>query len=200
MAAPATERADSVTNAYIQSVITTFENPGMFNVGDVSTTGSPRIAERSIWRTYSTFDSQTGDRRSADTMLNRQLENLVVRADTNVNNILFDGDFGVPFEKRSDIPRARCVRLEGTYSFVPEEILCVRHGGRIYLAAGAIYSPTLLLNSGIGPGKEIVDNPEVSADFVDLLDRRGRFGLHNFHNAGMFDFRFPSLKLGRREL
>ena len=169
MASPTAEQTDSGSNVYIQEVINTFENPGMFSLGDTGSEGSPRIEERNIWRTYSTFDSTTGDRRSANTILNLQLENLVVRADTNVQEILYDGDFGVPFSKQSKVPRARCVRLETTRFFVLEEVLCVRDGGRIYLAAGAIYSAALLLNSGIGAGKDVVDNSEVSAEWLRFL-------------------------------
>ena len=45
-----------------------------------------------IWRTHSIFEPQTGDRRSADTILNRDDENLEVRIKQKVKRILFDGD------------------------------------------------------------------------------------------------------------
>ena len=161
MASPASEPTDSAIQGYMEEVIKTFENPGMFNVGTVRQDGSPTIQEHSIWRTYSTFDSATGERRSANTILNMERENLVLRANTEVTEILYDGDYGVPFARNDEVPRARCVRLESQSFFIPEEILCVRDGGRIYVAAGAILSPILLLKSGIGPGREVVDNPQV---------------------------------------
>ena len=104
---------------------------------------------------------------AADTLLDRDDENLEVRTKAEVDVILFDGDEDVPPTARrlgqsSDeplagmqTPTARCVRFKkdgGT--------ACVRQGGRIYLTAGAIHTPALLMKSGIGPGGERIDNKE----------------------------------------
>lgn len=163
LATPTSEAAGSPTATYMEEVIKTFASPGGFNVGSVGPEGSPIHEENNIWRTYSIFDSETGERRSADKLLNFELENLVLSADTEVLEILFDGDDGVPrlpFLSQGDVPRARCIRTAARGFLRPQKITCVRDGGRIYVAAGTIHSAALLLQSGVGPGKRI-ESPEV---------------------------------------
>ena len=161
MASPTVEKAGSLLETYIQEAIKTFENPGGFVIGSVNASGSPTFEEGKVWRTYSIFDSSTGERRSANTILNLDRENLSLLANTEVTEILFDGDLGVPFARMSDTPRARCVRTAARGLFDPEQIICVREGGRIYVTAGTILSAALLLKSGVGPDMRNVDNKEV---------------------------------------
>ena len=161
VAFPTVEVTGSTAESYIQEAIKTFQNPGGFNVGTLDEGGSPTVEEGKVWRTYSTFNPATGERRSANTILNLDQENLVLRANTEVTEILFDGDLGVPFPREGDIPRARCIRTGATGLFTPEQIICVRKEGRIYITAGTILSTALLLKSGVGPGRRNVDNAQV---------------------------------------
>jgi choline dehydrogenase-like flavoprotein len=127
--------------------------------------GQPGIpSEGGIWRTHSIFEPVTGVRRAADTVLDRNNENLEVRIKSKVDRILFDGDEGVPLQveqednlkfKDPPKPTARCVR------FVGGKVDCVKRGGRIFLSAGAFHTPELLMKSGIGPDGTVVDNNEV---------------------------------------
>ena len=136
-----------------------YRNRTDFNIANV-TTGQPVIVPDGVWRTHSIFDPVTGERRSADTILNRSSENLDIRINTEVQRVLFDGDLGVSLTARyplTETPRARCVRLASL------EIVCVKEKGRIYLAAGAFHTPGLLMKSGIGPGGRNYDNPHVSS-------------------------------------
>jgi choline dehydrogenase-like flavoprotein len=169
VASPTAEKAGSLLETYIQEVIKTYENPGGFVIGSVNASGSPTMEEGKIWRTYSTFDSSTGKRRSANTILNLDRENLSLLAKTEVTEILFDGDLGVPFARTTDTPRARCIRTAARGFFSPEQIICVREGGRIYITAGTILSAALLLKSGVGPGMRNVDNNEVRCKGVWVL-------------------------------
>jgi choline dehydrogenase-like flavoprotein len=113
-----------------------------------------------VFRTFSTFESGTGNRRSADTMLDRDNVNLDIMTKTQVEKILFDGDDGVPSSlqkgvKPGALPTARCVR------FVQGGVECVKIGGRIYISAGAFHTPELLMKSGIGRDGVVVENDEV---------------------------------------
>jgi GMC oxidoreductase len=105
-----------------------------------------------------------------------------VRLETAVRWILFDGDFTFPFTllwrfRGKKTPRARCVRLTSL------ETVCVKEGGRIFLAAGAFHTPELLIRSGIGPGGRVVDNKEVGEN---LSDKPGMLLLSNFVKS--FDY------------
>lgn len=155
---PTAEAPGSGPEAYIKNVIAIYENQTDFKVVDVDP-GQPFIEINGVWRTHSTFHPQTGRRRSSDTLLDRGNPNLVVRTDSKVSSILFDGDSGIPTTaaaaKATATPRARCVRL------VSREVFCVKDQGRIYLSAGAIHTPDLLIRSGIGPNGTKFDNPNV---------------------------------------
>lgn len=195
-ALPTEEPIGSESEILVQAAIDTFADPGGFTLGSVGPGGSPIIEENRAWRTYSTFEPTTGKRRSADRMLDLENENLDVRTETEVLEILYDGDLGVPVvadepPPADGAPRARCVR------FASLEIQCVRAGGRIYLAGGAVHTPELLMKSGIGGGGAKVDNPEVRAcvrapngpndyccSFVLLSDKRNIASPLPHHKTG----------------
>jgi choline dehydrogenase-like flavoprotein len=156
-AAPTHENIGSGAEEYIRSSLQTFKDPGNFEIGNVSSSGSPRLQQGQVWRTYSIFDPVTGERNSADRILDLDNDKLEIRSNTKVVEILFDGDSGVPSIASGDkkeTPRARCVKFESS------EIQCVREGGRIYIAAGAVHTVELLLKSGIKRGGK-VDNSQV---------------------------------------
>jgi choline dehydrogenase-like flavoprotein len=151
------EKAGSGSKTYINSLIDVFKNRSDFNVVNVDP-GQPFLEENGVWRSHSTFEPETGNRRSADTILDRGNANLDIRTKTKVSRILFDGDAGVPWTagyKAGDTPRARCVRLASL------EVICVKAEGRIYLTSGALHTPELLLKSGIGPSGRKVKSSEV---------------------------------------
>lgn len=145
--------------------------------------GRPGIPEKEgVWRTHSLFDSTTGQRRSADTLLDRDNPNLVIRTETEVRQILIDGDFGIPLaawkpESSAGTPRARCVQ------FTSLEVVCVKEHGRIFLAAGAFHTPEILIKSGVGPGGHRVNNKQVGEN---LSDKPGILLLSNFVKS--FDY------------
>ena len=160
-AAPTHEDIGSGADKYIRASLQTFKDPGNFETGNVSSSGSPRLQQGKVWRTYSIFDPITGERNSADRILDLDNEKLEIRSNTKVIEILFDGDSDVPPVGSGDktgTPRARCVKFES------REIQCVREGGRIYLAAGALHTVELLLKSGIKRGGR-VDNSQVRSLF-----------------------------------
>jgi len=158
VASPNTQMPGSQTETYIQGLIDAYQNSDDFNLGNVTDEGQPVIDENGVWRTFTTFDPVTGNRRSADTLLDRSSENLDVRTETEVLKVLFDGDFFVPGtanQPTSDVPRARCVL------FTSLETACVKPEGRIYVAGGALHTPEILMRSGVGPSGNKVDNSEV---------------------------------------
>lgn len=113
-----------------------------------------------VFRPFTIFEAGTGNRRSADTILDRDNANLDIMTEKEVEKILFDGDDGVPSSVQHDVkpgalPTARCVR------FVGGGVECVKIGGRIYISAGAFHTPELLMKSGIGRNGVVVDNDEV---------------------------------------
>lgn len=126
--------------------------------------GQPEVEGEGIFRTYSLFD-ENGDRHSADQMLDRNLENLDIITGAEVKAITYEGDLlGVPFtvnRRSTGNPVARCVRLT-TF-----EQHCVKPGGRIYITAGAMFTPVLLMNSGIGPSGRRVNNAAVGQNLSD---------------------------------
>ena len=153
-----------------------------------------------IFRTYSTFEPKTGIRRSADTLLDRENRNLTIWTGKNVDQILFDGDLGIPLVARAasgsirigsgswlnelnSRKRARCVR------FSDWSTACTKKNGRIYLAAGALHSPKILIKSGIGKDGAVINNPEVGEN---LSDKPGIHQLANFRkgfdNAGQVTY------------
>jgi len=153
----------SPTAIYVDGLMNAFESSDDFgtSAGRNLNPGQPNMDEAGIWQTYNIFDPETGERHSADYILDRDNELLDLRLDTEVKRILFDGDWGVPWtvprgSANDDKPRARCVRLTSW------ESVCVKSEGRIYLAAGAFHTPELLIKSGIGPDGRRVKNPNVS--------------------------------------
>jgi 5-(hydroxymethyl)furfural/furfural oxidase len=87
----------------------------------------------------------------------RARPNLEIRADTSARRLVFDGARAVGIELGDDPAR---------------EVIA---GSTFVLAAGAIYSPTLLMRSGIGPGAHLqecgipvlLDRPGVGANLQD---------------------------------
>jgi len=156
-----TQTPGSPTETYIQGLTNAYSSSEEFDLGNVSEEGQSVINENGVWRAFTTFDPVTGNRRSADTLLDRNSENLDVRTETEVYKILFDGDFGVPGTANqpttSNVPRARCVL------FTSLETACVKPEGRIYVAGGAFHTPEILLRSGVGPNGNKVDNSKVRA-------------------------------------
>jgi len=158
---PTAQPEGSTSEEYIQAVVDTFAEKG-FEIGAVDT-GDPRVQPGKVWRTYSAYEALTGTRRTVAKILDRNNANLDLRLNTEVIEILFDGDLGVPrtSDPPTNVPRARCVRLASW------EIQCVKEGGRIYVAASAIHTPALLLRSGVGPNGARVDNPRIGENFGD---------------------------------
>jgi hypothetical protein len=149
----------SGSQLHIAKLVETLDDSADFTVVNVDP-GQPEIVSAGVWRTHSTFDPDTGERRSADTVLDRNNENLDIRTNAEVARILFDGDIRIPWHARQPpgaTPSARCVQ------FTSFEVVCIKKGGRIFLSAGAFHSPVLLMKSGIGPGGWNVDNPDVSS-------------------------------------
>ena len=116
------------------------------------TPGTPDLQIDGIWRTHSIFDPDTNRRNSADTLLDWNNPFLHIKLETEVMRVTFEGS------------EARCVetRKDGKY-----KTYCIRNSGRIYLTAGAIHTPRLLVQSGIGPKGDIVDNELVGKGFSD---------------------------------
>jgi choline dehydrogenase-like flavoprotein len=113
-----------------------------------------------VFRPFTIFETRTGYRRSADTILDRDNANLDIMTETKVEKILFDGDDGIPSSAQQKVipgalPTARCVQ------FVQGGVKCVKLGGRIYISAGAFHTPEILMKSGIGRDGVVVDNDEV---------------------------------------
>jgi choline dehydrogenase-like flavoprotein len=151
-----------------------YQNRSDFTVGNVKS-GQPFLPTNGsnvVWRAHSIFHPTTGARRSSDTILDRDNENLDIRTNALVSKVLFDGDAGIPAASRAragETPRARCVRLEN------DEVICVQAQGRIYISAGAFHTPKLLLKSGIGPNGDKVVNSKVSGSLaVGGSNRRTR--------------------------
>jgi choline dehydrogenase-like flavoprotein len=131
-----------------------------------------------IWRTHSIFEPTTGYRRSADTILDRTNSNLEIRTNSEVEKVLFCGDAGVPTcSDNETATTAKCVQ------FTSGNIACVRENGKIFLSAGAIHTPRLLIASGIGPHGSKVLNSEVGQN---LSDKPGK-GVTTFFKPG-FDY------------
>ena len=170
VASPGTRPEGSAANTYLDMLADSYNRSADFagatwNIGN---DGQPTIPDdTTLFRTYSIFDSETGKRYAADTVLDRDHENLKVMVKTNVLGVLFDGDWGVPHsvsQPVGPVPRARCVLL-GNFG----GRACVQPQGRIYLTAGVFRTPELLMKSGIGKGGSKVDNPEVR--LLGALDR-----------------------------
>lgn len=110
------------------------------------------VPEYGIWRPSSIFDNISGDRRSADTLLDRSNPNLEIMSQKEVEIIAFSQKGG----STNPVYTATCVEFaDGTVD------ACVKKGGRIYLTSGAFNTPKLLMKSGIGEDGAIVDNPQV---------------------------------------
>lgn len=146
------EEAGSTTETYIKGIIDVYNTTlsDEFNIVNVDP-GQPSIEPDGVWRSHSMFSATSRDRRSADTLLERDHPRLDVRTKTEVKRILYDGDLGVPItagKRKGDTPRARCVR------FTSLEVVCVKEQGRIFLSAGTFHTPELLMKNGIGEGGE----------------------------------------------
>ncbi|CEM11301.1 unnamed protein product [Vitrella brassicaformis CCMP3155] len=123
------------------------EQAGYPWVGDE---GTARVADTPMsWRTYSIFDTETDRRHAADELLNGSAVTLQVLSE--VQHIEFDLE---AVETGGQL-RATCVvydKLNATEG--AERVrrrVCVRDGGRVVLASGAIHTPAILMRSGLGP-------------------------------------------------
>lgn len=154
---PIRETPGSGADKLIQELTTIMEERGDFNVVNMDA-GQASEQLDGVWRSYTQFNQETGQRRSADTMLDRESENLAVRTNVEVRKVLFDGDWGIPYfveQGDSVVPRARCV------NFHTLETVCIKKNGRIYLTASAIHTPIILQRSGVGEGGRKFDNEQV---------------------------------------
>ena len=170
------ESPGSRADTYIKTVLDIYKNRTDFTVGN-STEGQPYLEPDGVWRTHSTFHPQTGRRRSSDTVLDRSNKNLVIETNARVDNILFDGDADIPTKATfavTGVPRARCV------VFATSKVVCVKKEGRIYLSAGALHTPELLIKIGIGPNGARVDNSNVSQNDVEYSQSLVRDQTHSF--------------------
>lgn len=151
VARPTRDEPNSASDTYLKELIQSYSSTGDFVLGNVET-AQPQIGVNKVFRSYSIFDPITRQRRSADTLLDRDHPNLDIRLGTEVHHIIVEG---TP-------PRAQCVQLTSL------ETVCVKSpNGRIYLAGGAFHTPEILLRSGIGPQGTIVDSPHVSNSIME---------------------------------
>jgi choline dehydrogenase-like flavoprotein len=162
MAQVTEEKPGTGTETFVDELATalaTLSGIDMVNMG-----GQPVFpGDGTVFRPFTIFDPETGNRRSADTILDRDNANLDIMTEKEVEKILFDGDVGIPDTSSvhqeqvepGALPTARCVQ------FVKGGVECVKIGGRIYITAGAFHTPELLMKSGIGRDGVVVDNEEV---------------------------------------
>jgi len=170
---PTSQVPGSPADEYITELIDTFARSSSIPLYNV-TPGNPTVQENGYWRGHSSFEPGTGNRITADTLLDRNNPNLEIRLHTEVTKILFQT--GSSYHRRfrcrnfpssrgcTATPRATCVRLANGKD------VCVKDGtGRIYLAASAFHTPALLIKSGIGRSGFIFDNPEVGQGLSDKV-------------------------------
>ena len=164
MATPSSERTGTFMQTFAGDLANAFAARTEFAFAPSGLSGQPAVEAEGIFRTYSLFNSN-GERSSADQMLDRDLPNLDIIKGAEVDSITYQGDrLGTPWtvrEPATDPPTARCVRLKSG------EFHCVKVGGRIYASGGAMHTPVLLMNSGIGPRGNRVDNPQVGQNLSD---------------------------------
>jgi choline dehydrogenase-like flavoprotein len=149
--APTSQQANSSAKLYIDGLIQALDNHPKFDIANI-TPGQVSLPKKGIWRPYSIFQSDTGERRSADQILDRKNSNLKILLNTEVTKIVFHTEIGVP--------TARCVKYKTRNRLRTEEV-CVKEMGRIYLAAGAFHTPELLMKSEIKKGGNVYDNDQV---------------------------------------
>ena len=137
---------------YNEDIFRALESASGIPVANV-TPGTFRLQLDGSWRAHSIFDSDTKIRKSAEFLLDRSNPLLELKLGSEVRRILFD----------SDTSTAHCVKMKtgGTEKY------CVKAGGRIYLSAGAIHTPRLLVESGIGPDGTIYNNKQVGKNLSD---------------------------------
>ena len=117
------------------------------------------VPEFGIWRPHTIFNNADGERFSADQLLDRQNQNLVVVTEKEVDRIIF--------EQKGMRYRAKCVRFtDGSEDGSDDP--CIKKNGRVFLAAGAFHTPELLMKSGIGEGGVIYNNPQVRKQILSV--------------------------------
>ena len=166
---PSSEQAGTFLETYTTDLANAFDARPEFSFVPSNLDGQPANPDAGIFRTHSLFDFDgSNQRRSAEQILDRSIVDVVLNAD--VRRLTYQGDFlGTPFsvtEPATTPPTARCVRLD-TF-----ELHCVKPGGRIYLTAGALYTPLILMNSGVEAGGNRVDSPAVGQGLSDKYNAR----------------------------
>lgn len=127
-----------------------------------------------------TIDNVTGERSNARTAYYEPVKtrpNLKLLVGTHVDEILFDTDFG-------GSPRAKGVKMTDRNTSSTTSVWASRE---VILAAGAIFTPHLLMVSGIGPASDLeaanvpvkVDLPAVGANLQDHVPAYMTFNLSN---------------------
>lgn len=157
---PTSQAINSSASIYIQETITALDSHPLIDIANV-TPGQPKLPLSGIWRPHSIMSPITGVRRSADQILDRTNPNLEIRLNSNVQKITFN--------QNNDIPTAQCVMYKQGRRRRNLEA-CVNEGGRIFLAAGAIHTPVLLMKSGIGKAGEIYDNDKVGQLVANVFE------------------------------
>ena len=167
---PSSERVGTFLETFTTDLASAFAARTEFSFVPGNLDGQPENPDAGIFRTHSLFDfdGSSDQRRSAEQMLDRSIVDVVLNA--NVRRLTYQGEFlGTPFtvtEPATTLPTARCVRLD-TW-----ELHCVKPGGRIYLTAGALYTPLILMNSGVEAGGNRVDAPAVGQGLSDKYNAR----------------------------
>jgi choline dehydrogenase-like flavoprotein len=155
-----------------------------FTMHETDTPGRAYMYNEGVWRAYSIFHPETGERYASDTFLDRTNPNLFVATRTTGHKILFDGDPDIPAayvvntdsqtqqnmsSDQQQLPTARCVRTirRGEYNLITYPIYCVKPGGRIFVSGGAIHTPMILMRSGVGQNGTVVNNDKVGQNLSD---------------------------------
>ena len=138
---------------YLEALDQSGLDAGLMDVG--LDTGLSEEPVSGMWRTHSIFQAN-GTRLSADTILDRSNSLLTVETEAEVVQVVPEGDARVPDGARA------CVELADA------SLRCAKADtGRVYLSAGALLTPGLLLSSGIGPGGNVTDVPGVGQNLAD---------------------------------
>jgi choline dehydrogenase-like flavoprotein len=143
---------NSSAKLYADRLIQELDTHPEFDIANI-TPGQVSLPNEGIWRPYNIFQSGTGERRSVDQILDRNNPNLQIMLNAEVTEIVFQTEISVP--------TARCVKYKNRNRLGTKKV-CVKEMGRIFLAAGAIHTPELLMKSEIKAGGKVFNNDQVS--------------------------------------